>query len=163
VDLLKIFKCLKFGIYNNCLENEAETNKLVGCFQMNRIISMKDVAAIPLSMKHLCVMNLDTLKTNFNEPKEIVELKIIDADPIVIASGQHHLTTLNIYRQSLVDEYSSLEKKIQKIHALKNVNQEHIAVFNKYHDEMGRLKELLHDIGKWAVIVYEDESQVCAS
>lgn len=44
VDLLKISKCLKFGIYNDHPENEAETNKLVGCFQTNGIILMKDVA-----------------------------------------------------------------------------------------------------------------------
>jgi hypothetical protein len=59
VDLLNVAKRLKFGIYNDRPENEAETNKLVGCFQSNRIISMKDVAAIPLIMKQSRITNLD--------------------------------------------------------------------------------------------------------
>jgi hypothetical protein len=46
VDLTKIVKHLKFGVYNNRPENDVETNKLVGCFQLNGIISMKDVTAM---------------------------------------------------------------------------------------------------------------------
>ncbi|KAG1760401.1 hypothetical protein EDD22DRAFT_848525 [Suillus occidentalis] len=71
VDLLNIAKCLKFGVYNNQPENEAKTNKLVGCFQLNRIVSMKDVAAIPLIMKWSCIMNLNSLKPNFDKPIHI--------------------------------------------------------------------------------------------
>lgn len=156
VNLLAISKRLKFGVYNDRPENEAETNKLVGCFQTNGIVSMKDVAAIPIIMKRSRVANVDALKNNFDEPEEIVELELADSDHIVVASGQHRLAALNKYEQSLKDEYASLEKKRQKINALKNVNQEHIATFNECHDEMGRVKGLLYDIGKWAVIIYDE-------
>lgn len=156
VDVLKIEKRLKFGVYNDRPKNEAETNKLVGCFQTNGIVSMKDVAAIPLIMKRSRVLNVDALKRNFDEPEEIVELEIGDADRIVVASGQHRVAALNKYQQALKDEYASLEKKRQKIRSLKHVNQEHVATFNECHDEMGRVKGLLFNIGKWAVTVYDE-------
>ncbi|KAG1725397.1 hypothetical protein EDD22DRAFT_853683 [Suillus occidentalis] len=138
VDLLNIAKRLKFS--NDRPENEAETNKLVGCFQLNRIVSMKDVAAIPLIMKWSHITNLDSLKPNFDEPEEIVELEIEDREGIVVASGQHRLAALKKYKH--------------------NVNQEHITTFNEYHEEMGRVKGLLDEIGKWAVIIYDEDIQV---
>ncbi|KAG1719863.1 hypothetical protein EDD22DRAFT_854788, partial [Suillus occidentalis] len=157
VDLLNVAKHLKFGVYNDRPENEAETNKLVGCFQSNGIVSMKDVAAIPLIMKRSRITNLDSLKPNFDEPEEIVELEIEDGEGIVVASGQHRLAALKKYKHVLLDEYSSFEKKRQKIRALKNVNQEHVTAFNECHEEMGRVKGLLDEIGKWAVIIYDEE------
>ncbi|KAG1719365.1 hypothetical protein EDD22DRAFT_854997, partial [Suillus occidentalis] len=159
VDLLNVAKRLKFGVYNDRPENEAETNKLVGCFQSNGIVSMKDVAAIPLIMKRSRITNLDSLKPNFDEPEEIVELEIEDGEGIVVASGQHRLAALKKYKHVLLDEYSSFEKKRQKIRALKNVNQEHVTAFNECHEEMGRVKGLLDEIGKWAVIIYDEESR----
>ncbi|KIK40033.1 hypothetical protein CY34DRAFT_107948 [Suillus luteus UH-Slu-Lm8-n1] len=48
--------------------------------------------------------------TNFNEPEEIIKLKIADADSIIIASGQHHLTMPNKYSQSLKGLLHDLEK-----------------------------------------------------
>ncbi|KAG1758542.1 hypothetical protein EDD22DRAFT_956780 [Suillus occidentalis] len=157
VDLTKIAKRLKFGVYNDRPENDAETNKLVGCFQVNGIVSMKDVAAIPLILNSSRVTNIDLLKKNFDEPEEVVELELEDVDPIVVASGQHRLAALKKYKQSLLDEYSSFEKKREKINALKQVTQDHISTYNECHEEMGRIKGLLEDVGKWGVILYDEE------
>ncbi|KAG2336538.1 hypothetical protein BDR05DRAFT_1005753 [Suillus weaverae] len=157
VNLLEIAKRLKFGVYNDRPENDAETNKLVGCFEANGIVSMKDVAAIPLILKMSRLRNVDSLKLNFDEPEEVVQLELNDDKAIVVASGQHRLAALRKYKQSLLDEYSLFEKKREKIRALKQVSQEHVAIYNECHEEMGRLKGLLHDIGKWGVIIYDEE------
>ncbi|KAG1761152.1 hypothetical protein EDD22DRAFT_954302 [Suillus occidentalis] len=147
-----VAKC-KIGVAWVDLLNVAK----LGCFQSNGIVSMKDVAAIPLIMKRSRITNLDSLKPNFDEPEEIVELEIEDGEGIVVASGQHRLAALKKYKHVLLDEYSSFEKKRQKIRALKNVNQEHVTAFNECHEEMGRVKGLLDEIGKWAVIIYDEE------
>jgi hypothetical protein len=102
------------------------------------------------------VRNLDALQKNFDEPEEIVELELEDTDPIVVASGQHHLAALKKYKQGLLDEYASFEKKREKINALKHVSQEHIVTYNECHNEMARVKGLLEDVGKWGVIIYDE-------
>ncbi|KAG2337849.1 hypothetical protein BDR05DRAFT_1004725 [Suillus weaverae] len=156
VNLLDIAKRLTFGVYNDRPENDAEVNKLIGCFEANGIVSMKDVAAIPLILKTSRLTNVDSLKKDFDEPEEVVELELKDHAAIVVASGQHRLAALKKYKQALLDEYALFEKKRGKIRALKQVTQEHVATYNECHEEMGRLKGLLHNIGKWGVIIYDE-------
>ncbi|KAG1770783.1 hypothetical protein EV702DRAFT_1049234 [Suillus placidus] len=161
VNLLDIAKRLTFGVYNDRPENDAEVNKLIGCFEANGIVSMKDVAVIPLILKTSRLTNVDSLKKDFDEPEEVVELELKDHAAIVVASGQHRLAALKKYKQALLDEYALFEKKRGKIRALKQVTQEHVATYNECHEEMGRLKGLLHNIGKWGVIIYDEDGSMC--
>ncbi|KAG1739081.1 hypothetical protein EDD22DRAFT_959421 [Suillus occidentalis] len=157
VDLLKIGNRLKFGVYNDRPENETETKRLVGCFERYGILSMKEVSAIPLILKTSRLKDATKLTKSFDEPEDIVELELKDLDEIVVASGQHRLAALRLYNQTLQDEYKVQGKKREKIRALKNTSQEHIASYNECHDEMCRLKGLLHGNTKWGVVIYDED------
>ncbi|KAG2130917.1 hypothetical protein DEU56DRAFT_914675 [Suillus clintonianus] len=157
VDLLAIAGRLKFGVYNDRPQNESETNKLVGSFETSGIVSMKDVAAIPLIMKTSRLKDAKSLVKNFDDPEEVLELEMRDLKAIVVASGQHRLAALQRYNQSLLDEYSALETKREKINALKHLTTDHIATYNDCHTAMCRVKGLLYGIGKWGVTIYDED------
>lgn len=156
VDLLSIARRLKFGVYNDRPKNDAEINKLIGCFEASGIVSMKDVAAIPLIMKTSRLKDANSLAKNFDDPEEVGELEMNDLEAIVVASGQHRLAALQKYRASLQDAYDTLEKKRTKIRQLKGLTEEHVATYNECHKEMCHLKGLLYGIGKWGVIIYDE-------
>lgn len=156
VDLLGIAGRLKFGVYNDRPENETETKRLVGCFEQYGILSMKDVSAIPLIIKTSRLKDASKLTKSFDEPEDIIELEMNDHEDIVVASGQHRLAALRLYNQTLQDEYKVHEKKREKIRALKHVSQDHISSYNECHDEMCRLKGLLHNNSKWGVVIYDE-------
>lgn len=156
IDLLAMKKRLKFGVYNDRPQNEAEVNKLVACFEETGIVSMKDVTAIPLIMQTSRIENLDSLVKNFDDPDEVPELELDDANEIVVASGQHRLAALEKYEHSLNEQYLTHVKKRKKVEVLKSINQEHIATFNEAHQAMCELKGAMVDIGKWGVIIYDE-------
>ncbi|KAG1725971.1 hypothetical protein EDB19DRAFT_1833590 [Suillus lakei] len=89
VDLLKIGDNLLFGEYNDRLENEAETNKLIASFKAAGIAPMKEASAIPIVLDIKWIKPGMILAHDFIEPDNIPELELIDAKKIVVASGQH--------------------------------------------------------------------------
>ncbi|KAG1719939.1 hypothetical protein EDB19DRAFT_1918388 [Suillus lakei] len=154
IDLLKMAKRLKFGVYNDRAENETERNKLIASFQKAGIVSMRETSAIPIIVDMKRLRSGLTLSSDFTEPEKIRELDLVDRDEIVVASGQHRLSALQKYNQSLEDEYAALEKKREKIASLKNVTTEHVTQWNEIREEMGVILGKLDNIGKWGVIVY---------
>ncbi|KAG2742130.1 hypothetical protein P692DRAFT_20879894 [Suillus brevipes Sb2] len=159
IDLLAMKRRLKFGVYNDRPQNEAEVNKLVACFQESGIVSMKDVTAIPLIMKTSRIDNKDSLVKNFDDPDVVpeLELDIEDIDNIIVASGQHRLAALEKYNYSLKEQYQKHVSKRKKVEVLKNINQEHVATFNEAHQAMCELKGAMEDVGKWGVVIYDED------
>ncbi|KAG1726753.1 hypothetical protein EDB19DRAFT_1833324 [Suillus lakei] len=154
IDLLKMAKRLKFGVYNDRAENKTERNKLIASFQKAGIVSMRETSVIPIIVDMKRLRSGLTLSSDFTEPEKIRELDLVDRDEIVVASGQHRLSALQKYNQSLEDEYAALEKKWEKIASLKNVTTEHVTQWNEIREEMGVILGKLDNIGKWGVIVY---------
>lgn len=93
MNLLQHGGTLKFGVYNDQPENDAETNKLIVLFKSG-IIPMKDTSAIPIIVNMKRITNKDSLLKMFDEPEKVGELKMKDKNPIVVASGQHRLLAL---------------------------------------------------------------------
>lgn len=162
--MLAMKRRLKFGVYNDRPQNEAEVNKLVACFQESGIVSMKDVTAIPLIMKTSRIDNKDSLVKNFDDPDVVpeLELDIEDIDTIIVASGQHRLAALEKYNYSLKEQYQKHVSKRKKVEVLKNINQEHVATFNEAHQAMCELKGAMEDVGKWGVVIYDEGACVSA-
>ncbi|KAG2131059.1 hypothetical protein DEU56DRAFT_914598 [Suillus clintonianus] len=133
IDLLKMAKHLKFGVYNDRAENKIKRNKLIMLFQQSGILSMKDTAAIKSGL---------ALSVDFSEP---------DA---------HGLAALKKYSQMLKDEYAVLEKKKDKISGLTNMSVEHVAQWDDLRAQMGVLLRKMDNIGKWGVIVYNQKSYI---
>ncbi|KAG2116290.1 hypothetical protein DEU56DRAFT_919269 [Suillus clintonianus] len=154
IDLLKMAKRLKFGVYNDRAENEVERNKLILSFQQSGIVSMKETSAIPIIIDMKRLKTGLTLSADFSEPDTVRELEILDQDKIIIASGQHCLAALKKYHHMLKDEYASLEKKRDKISGLTNVSVEHVTQWDDLREQMGVLLGKMEDIGKWGVVVY---------
>jgi hypothetical protein len=154
IDLLKMAKRLKFGVYNDRAENEVERNKLILSFQQSGILSMKETAAIPIIIDIKRLKSGLTLSTDFSDPDAVRELEITDNDKIIVASGQHRLAALKKYSQMLKDEYAALEKKKDKISGLTNVSAEHVAQWDDLRGQMGILLGKMDNIGKWGVVVY---------
>ncbi|KAG0704650.1 hypothetical protein DFH29DRAFT_1067848, partial [Suillus ampliporus] len=142
IDLLEMGDRLKFGVYNDRPENDTETNKL-------------DTSAIPLILDIKRVKNVKTLGNDFTVPDDVPELQLKDSAKIVVASGQHRLSALRRYYQSLEDEYQALEKKRTKITNLKHPSEEHVQSFNEMRDEMCSIKGVMEGVGKWGVVVYD--------
>lgn len=122
---------------------------------------MKNVMAIPLIMKMLCIKNIkniNSLVKNFNDLDEVpeLELDLEDLNDIAIASGQHRLAALEKYNQSLKEQYLLHVKKRKKVEVLKSINQEHVVTFNEVHQAMCELKSAMEDVGKWGVIIYDE-------
>jgi hypothetical protein len=155
IDLLKIRNALTFGVYNDRPENDVETNKLIASFKNAGIVSMKETSAIPIILDVKRIKKSVKLSGDFSEPDEVPELCLVDTNPIVVASGQHHLSALRKYAQSLEDELAALEKRQTKIEGLKNLTVEHVTMHNNIREEIALTKGLLDGIGKWGVIVYD--------
>ncbi|KAG0697725.1 hypothetical protein DFH29DRAFT_1071474, partial [Suillus ampliporus] len=155
IDLLEMGDRLKFGVYNDRPENDTETNKLVGSFKSSGIVPMKDTSAIPLILDIKRVKNVKTLGNDFTVPDDVPELQLKDSAKIVVASGQHRLSALRRYYQSLEDEYQALEKKRTKITNLKHPSEEHVQSFNEMRDEMCSIKGVMEGVGKWGVVIYD--------
>jgi len=155
IDLLKIRNGLKFGVYNDRPENETETNKLIASFKNAGIVSMKETSAIPIILDVKRIKKNVKLCADFSNPDEVPELGLINSNAIIVASGQHRLSALRKYAQSLEDELASLEKKQTKITGLKNLTAEHVAMHNSMREDIALTKGLLEGIGKWGVIVYD--------
>jgi hypothetical protein len=162
VELLPMKTRLKFGVYNDRPQNEAEVNKLVASFHESGIVSMKDITAIPIIMKTSRIKNIDDLASNFDDPDEVpeLELDLDDLDEIVVASGQHRVAALERYNRTLKEQYQTQVKKRSKVEALKNVNQEHVATYNEAHQAMCELKGAMDDVGKWGVVIYDEGKSV---
>ncbi|KAG0694776.1 hypothetical protein DFH29DRAFT_1072779 [Suillus ampliporus] len=160
IDLLEMGDRLKFGVYNDRPENDTETNKLVGSFKSSGIVPMKDTSAIPLILDIKRVKNVKTLGNDFTVPDDVPELQLKDSAKIVVASGQHRLSALRRYYQSLEDEYQALEKKRTKITNLKHPSEEHVQSFNEMRDEMCSIKGVMEGVGKWGVVVYDQDRDV---
>ncbi|KAG2130761.1 hypothetical protein DEU56DRAFT_757826 [Suillus clintonianus] len=154
IDLLKMAKRLKFGVYNDRAENEVERNKLIVSFQQSGIVSMKETSAIPIIIDMKRLKTGLTLSADFSEPDTVRELEILDQDKIIVASGQHRLAALKKYHHMLKDEYASLEKKRDKISGLTNVSVEHVTQWDDLREQMGVLLGKMENIGKWGVVVY---------
>jgi len=155
VNLLAIAKQLQFGEYNDRLENDNETNKLIASFKGSGIVAMKDTSAIPLILDLKRIQPELTLAKDFVEVDQVPELKLIDTQKIIVASGQHRLSALRRYNKSLQDELDALEKRWKKISGLKNPTQEHVELHNDLRAEIGAMKGLLQGMNKWGVIVYD--------
>ncbi|KAG1755295.1 uncharacterized protein EDB91DRAFT_1242496 [Suillus paluster] len=160
IDLLEIGERLRFGVYNDRAENEAETNKLVASFKASGIVPMKETSAIPLILDVKRIKNAKKLANDFNDPEEVPELKLNDIEKIVVASGQHRLSALRRYHQSQQDEYQTLEKKRNKIMTLKHPSEEHVLNFNEMRTEMCGIQGVMEGMGKWGVIVYDQGERV---
>jgi hypothetical protein len=87
VNLFGIAERLKFGVYNDRPENKIETKRLVGCFEQYGILLMKEVSAILLIMKILCLKDVIKLTKSFDKPEDIIELKMKDLNDIIVTSG----------------------------------------------------------------------------
>ncbi|KAG1802532.1 uncharacterized protein BJ212DRAFT_1304810 [Suillus subaureus] len=157
IDLLEMQDRLKFGKYNDRPPNDAEINKLIISFKSSGIVPMKDVSAIPIIIDIKRIERGLALATGFDEPDAVPELKLVDTEVVVVASGQHRLAALCKYHQTLEDEMASLEKKRAKIAGLKNVSEEHVATYEALREEIGSIMGLLDGIGKWGVIVYDSD------
>ncbi|KAG2742670.1 hypothetical protein P692DRAFT_20748802, partial [Suillus brevipes Sb2] len=163
VELLPMKTRLKFGVYNDRPQNEAEVNKLVASFHESGIVSMKDITAIPIIMKTSHIKNIDDLASNFDDPDEVpeLELDLDDLDEIiVVASGQHRHAALERYNRTQKEQYQTQVKKRSKVEALKNLNQEHVASYNEAHQAMCELKGVMDDIRKWGVVIYDEGKSV---
>ncbi|KAG1893691.1 uncharacterized protein F5891DRAFT_979630 [Suillus fuscotomentosus] len=156
VNLLQIGDTLKFGVYNDRPENDAETSKLVAAFK-TRIVPMKETSAIPIIVDLKRVGNKDSLLQTFDEPEKVCELTVKDTNPIVVASGQHRLSALRRYAQSVQDEYDSLEKRRMKIIGMPKPSADHVQQHNQYRAIQEELRWTLDNIGQWGVIVYDQE------
>src|SRR5882757_5568740 len=154
INLLKIRSKLTFGVYNDRLENEVETNKLIASFKNAGIVSMKETSAIPIIVDLKRIKKSVKLSMDFSEPDEVAELGLVDNNAIVVASGQHRLSALRKYAQSLEDELAGLEKRQTKIAGLKHLTEDHVTSYNNIREEIALTKGLLEGIGKWGVIVY---------
>ncbi|KAG2106919.1 uncharacterized protein F5147DRAFT_653522 [Suillus discolor] len=155
VNLLDIADTLKFGVYNDRPEKDEETNKLVTSFKTLGITPMKDTAAIPIIVDMKRVENKDSLLKNFDEPEKVSELKMKDKNHIVVASGQHRLSALKRYTQSLRDEVEMFDKKRNKIMGMSKLTPENVQQHNEYRAQQCDILDILHNIGQWGVIVYD--------
>ncbi|KAG2085391.1 uncharacterized protein F5147DRAFT_659522 [Suillus discolor] len=157
VNLLDIADTLKFGVYNDRPEKDEETNKLVTSFKTLGITLMKDTAAIPIIVDMKRVENKDSLLKNFDEPEKVSELKMKDKNHIVVASGQHRLSALKRYTQSLRDEVEMFDKKRNKIMGMSKLTPENVQQHNEYRAQQCDILDILHNIGQWGVIVYDQD------
>ncbi|KAG2120461.1 uncharacterized protein F5147DRAFT_646966 [Suillus discolor] len=139
---------LKFSMYNDRPENAAEMNKLIVSFCNVGIISMKEIAAIPLIVDIKCIKNVNSLTKDFLDPGEVTELEMLDDESIIVASGQHRLIALVKYQQSVEDELASLTKKHDKIRDMGTLTEDHLEMYNTLQDIMGNHMELLETMGK---------------
>ncbi|KAG2353003.1 hypothetical protein BDR07DRAFT_1497243 [Suillus spraguei] len=155
LDLVTVADRLKFGVYNDRPENASETNKLVASFREQGIVPMRETSAIPLIIDIKRLKNANSLTRDFAELDDVPELKILDAEPIVVASGQHRLSALLKYNQSLKDELASLTRKRDRIRELHSLTKEHLEAYKELEERMGVVMGILSGIGKWGVIVYD--------
>ncbi|KAG2029473.1 hypothetical protein BDR03DRAFT_1018337 [Suillus americanus] len=155
VNLLDIGKQMMFGEYNDRMENDAETNKLIASFKGSGIVSMKDTSAIPIILEIDRIRPGLTLAKDFIEVDEVPELELIDSKKIIVASGQHRLSALRRYKKSLQDELSALNKRWTKIANHKKPTKDDIEAHQELRTDIGGLKGLLESIGQWGIIVYD--------
>jgi hypothetical protein len=160
IDLLKIRNKLTFGVYNDRPENEVETNKLIASFKNAGIVSMKETSAIPIIVDLKRIKQSVKLSKDFSEPELVPELGLLDNNVIVVASGQHRLSALRKYAQSLEDDLAGLEKRQTKIATMKHLTEEHVTSYNNTREEIALTKGHLDGIGKWGVIVYDQGKNI---
>lgn len=77
-----------------------------------------------------------------------------DKNPIVVVSGQHHLSALKQYADSLQDKYDMLDKKQMKIINMAKPLMYHVQQHNEYQALQEDLRWVLDNIGQWDMIIY---------
>ncbi|KAG1769734.1 hypothetical protein EV702DRAFT_1049611 [Suillus placidus] len=158
IDIAKIQNPLLFGKYNDRPQVEREVNKLIASFKKEGILAMREDTAIPIMLSSTRLKSGFSLAVNFNEPGEVPLLQVDDAHTIVVASGQHRVAALEKYSKNVLDEIVSIEKRRHKISEMKNPTEEHIAEYNSLRNELGELQGALILMGKWGVIVYDEDA-----
>ncbi|KAG1720748.1 hypothetical protein EDB19DRAFT_1917761 [Suillus lakei] len=143
IDIVKIQNPLLFGKYNNRPQKES--------------LRCEEDTAIPIMLSSTRLKSGLRLALNFNE-EEVPQLQLKDAHDIVVASGQHRVTALKKYSKNLMDEVASTKKRRHKIGEMKNPTEEHVAEYNCLRNELGELKGALILMGKWGVIVYDEDA-----
>ncbi|KAG1803895.1 uncharacterized protein HD556DRAFT_1437631 [Suillus plorans] len=157
IDIFKIQNPLLFGKYNDRPQVEREVNKLLASFKKEGLLVMREDTAIPIIVSSTRLKSGLQLALNFNE-EEVPPLQLKDAHTIVVASGQHHVAALKKYSKNILDEITAVEKCCHKINEMKNPSGEHIAEYNRLHSELGELRGALILMGKWGVIIYDEDT-----
>ncbi|KAG1727323.1 hypothetical protein EDB19DRAFT_1914266 [Suillus lakei] len=157
IDIVKIQNPLLFGKYNDRPQLEREVNKLIASFKKEGILAMREDTAIPIMLSSTRLKSGLHLALNFNE-EEVPQLQLKDAHDIVVASGQHRVAALKKYSKNVMDEVASIEKRRHKIDEMKNLTEEHVAEYNRLRNELGELQGALILMGKWGVIVYDEDA-----
>ncbi|KAG1813007.1 hypothetical protein EV424DRAFT_1349200 [Suillus variegatus] len=80
-----------------------------------------------------------------------------DKNPIVVVSGQHHLSALKQYADSLQDKYDMLDKKQMKIINMAKPLMYHVQQHNEYQALQEDLRWVLDNIGQWDMIIYNQD------
>ncbi|KAG2045766.1 hypothetical protein BDR06DRAFT_351950 [Suillus hirtellus] len=158
IDILKIQDTLLFGKYNDRPQVDKEVNKLLASFKKEGILAMREDTAIPIIVSSTRLKSGFQFALNFNEEEEVPQLQLKDAHTIVVASGQHRVAALKKYSKNVMDEIASIEKRRHKINEMNKPTEEHIAEYNRLRSELGELQGALVLMGKWGIIVYNEDA-----
>ncbi|KAG2029517.1 hypothetical protein BDR03DRAFT_1018283 [Suillus americanus] len=158
INILKIKNSLLFGKYNDRPQEAREVNKLVASFKKEGILAMREATAIPIMLSGARVKTGSSLAVNFDIPDAVPQLQLKDVDDIVVSSGQHRVAALKKYSEIVTEEMVRMEQRCDDITARKNLSPDHLTEFNRLRDQLDDLQGTIILMGKWGVIVYDEDS-----
>ncbi|KAG1726755.1 hypothetical protein EDB19DRAFT_1833326 [Suillus lakei] len=159
INILKLENRLTFGVYNDRPEKTTEINKMLTSFESHGIQAFTEVNALPIIIHRSRLSPDQTFDANWNQPETLINVRITDAEEIVLASGQHRVAALKKMYQSYLDEFITYSQHLKQLEDLATHTDMHFEDHAAIQDRMVKVKGHIDHDGEWGVILYDEAQQ----
>ncbi|KAG1718820.1 hypothetical protein EDB19DRAFT_1919959 [Suillus lakei] len=157
INILKLENRLTFGVYNDRPEKTTEINKMLTSFESHGIQAFTEVNALPIIIHRSRLSPDQTFDANWNQPETLINVRITDAEEIVLASGQHRVAALKKMYQSYLDEFITYSQHLKQLEDLATHTDMHFEDHAAIQDRMVKVKGHIDHDGEWGVILYDED------
>ncbi|KAH7920877.1 hypothetical protein BV22DRAFT_1179673 [Leucogyrophana mollusca] len=155
IDVLALASQIEFQKWNDRPIDEHEATKLMNSMKATGIKRFSPEAMIPLVVSS-SGYSVELSKNNLDD-KNLPVLDVNAGVKMFAASGQHRIHALKKLREKLVAEEKEGITALNRLYALKNVEDTHRQQCEEWRQKVGRIKGELETFGMWGVVVYHQE------
>lgn len=146
---------LKFGTYNERPQKSTEVNKMITSFEMNGRQWFKEANALAIVIDPSRVRNMDELQGEWDDADNLNEVKFVDEDVLIMASGQHRVAALRKMGEGYESEQLALEKKLKRLGGNANPSLDDVEEHDAIRARLAVVLAELKIIGTWSVKLYD--------
>ncbi|KAG1717388.1 hypothetical protein EDB19DRAFT_1918386 [Suillus lakei] len=157
LNILKIANKLKFGTYNERPQKSTEVNKMITSFEMNGRQWFKEENALAIVIKSNRIRNLEDLQGEWDDADDLNEVKFVDEDVLLMASGQHRVAALRKMGEGYIGEKTALEKRSTRLAQSANPSEDDVEEHDAIRARLAVVLGELETLGTWSVKLYNQD------